>query len=253
MKSSARCTDANGTGSSLSGPEKDVLRMLARAAATALAVGRDAWEFAVERYALREAGLDHSSLRRLLCEGLVVAGEETTRPRQRRRTFRRSANLRLTKRTCFVLAPCGEAVLRALEGSQDKPGEPSEIPAGVRLDGAHPAARPHWDRERRVLTWAGRVVKRYRVPAPNQERLLDAFEEEGWPPHLDDPLSRGNGCDSKQRLHDTIKRLNLRQTERLLQFWGDGTGTGVCWEPLLRDLPQISPRSAPDRTLTRHC
>jgi hypothetical protein len=206
--------------------------MLARAAAAAKSARRDAWEFAVERHALREAGLDPSELRRLLSEGLVLAAEETTRPRQRRRSFRRSANLRLTERTCFVLAPRGEAMLRTREVAAEKPGQRNDLPVGLRADGPHTTARPHWDRERRVLMWCGHVVKQFRVPAPNQECLLDAFEEAGWPPFLDDPLHGKNGCDAKERLHDTIKRLNLHQVERLLRFSGNGTGMGVRWEPL---------------------
>jgi hypothetical protein len=32
------------------------------------------------------------------------------------------------------------------------------------------------------------VVKEFKLPAPNQETILTAFQEEGWPPRIDDPL-----------------------------------------------------------------
>jgi hypothetical protein len=73
-------------------------------------------------------------------------------------------------------------------------------------------------------------VKRFRVPALNQELILAAFEEEGWPPHLDDPLPQEANTDPKQRLQDTIKRLNRHQVNRLIHFRGDGSGTGILWE-----------------------
>jgi len=58
------------------------------------------------------------------------------------------------------------------------------------------------------------------------------FEEEGWPQHIDDPLPTTADCDSKQRLHDTIKRLNRHQINQLIRFRGDGSGSGVIWESL---------------------
>ena len=74
------------------------------------------------------------------------------------------------------------------------------------------------------------VVKEYRVPSLNQEAILTAFEEEGWPHRIDDPLSPQADQDPKCRLHDTIKRLNGHHKDRLIRFRGDGTGEGVCWE-----------------------
>ncbi len=74
------------------------------------------------------------------------------------------------------------------------------------------------------------VVKQYKVPAPNQERVLAAFEEEGWPVHIDDPLPPSNDQDPKRRLHDTINSLNRNQKRSLLRFIGDGSGQGLRWE-----------------------
>ena len=75
------------------------------------------------------------------------------------------------------------------------------------------------------------IVKQYRLRSASQEAVLDAFEEEGWPCRIYDPLPpRGDAC-PKQRLHWTINRLNGHQENHLVRFFGDGTGEMVCWEP----------------------
>lgn len=86
--------------------------------------------------------------------------------------------------------------------------------------------RPCWECRNGVLTFAGFVVKRFRHPARNQELLLDAFEELGWPERMDDPLPP---LVSGSRLQETVKQLNRYQQTPLLRFGMDGTGQGVCW------------------------
>ncbi len=75
-------------------------------------------------------------------------------------------------------------------------------------------------------------MKRFRVPAENQEAVLSAFQEEGWPSRVDDPLPPAEGVVIKERLKFTIRRLNAAQIERRMHFFGDGTGEAVCWVPL---------------------
>ena len=93
-----------------------------------------------------------------------------------------------------------------------------------------PNAKPRYDRHRRELWLGDFLVKRFRVPAGNQELILMAFEEEGWPEHLDDPLPPQPGHDPKRRLHDTIDRLNRSQFHQLLRFRGNGTARSILWE-----------------------
>ena len=81
-----------------------------------------------------------------------------------------------------------------------------------------------------MLSLDGTVVKRFRVPAPNQELILSVFEEERWPERLDDPLPASGGVDPRTRLHDAVNRLNRAQTNPLLRFHGNGTGTGISWK-----------------------
>jgi hypothetical protein len=81
-----------------------------------------------------------------------------------------------------------------------------------------------------VLRLGGRVVKKFQVPARNQELVLTAFQEERWPMRIDDPLPPIAEIEPKRRLHSTIQCLNRNQRAQLLQFRGDGTGRGICWE-----------------------
>jgi hypothetical protein len=89
--------------------------------------------------------------------------------------------------------------------------------------------KPNWDFRRKELRLGGCVIKQFRWSAANQEAILMAFEEDGWPPRIDDPLPPKLNQDSKRRLHDTIKCLNRSHKKRLIRFSGDGTGEGVLW------------------------
>lgn len=149
----------------------------------------------------------------------------------------RVASLAIVREALFALEEAGGAdLISAAEmrtGRAAQPGGGS--PAGTgpgRLQGdlraiiaAIPAdARPCWERRNRVLTFAGLVVKRFRHPSRNQELLLDAFEQLGWPERMDDPLPPRPESVPSSRLHDTVKQLNRYQQTPLLRFGMDGPG-----------------------------
>jgi hypothetical protein len=92
------------------------------------------------------------------------------------------------------------------------------------------SARPHWDGDRRHLWYKGSLVKQFRGRPSTQELILAVFEEEGWPPRIDDPLPPKGDLDPKTRLRNTIARLNRAQRNALLWFEADGRG-GVLWSP----------------------
>jgi hypothetical protein len=154
------------------------------------------------------------------------------------RQFRRLLGLSLGKRTCVVLSLGGASVARSLIRQQN------ETPLRGVASGSKKPNRllPNWDGQRRELRVGKIVVKRYRLPSPNQQAILMALEEEGWPPRIDDPLPMVAELDAKQRLHDTIKNLNRHQHRRCLRFFGDGTGQGVCWEWIRDDAGKRKPR-----------
>lgn len=94
------------------------------------------------------------------------------------------------------------------------------------LSAARPVGKPEWDRSAGELRFGGKVVKRVRGPrvAKNVVTVLDAFQEEGWPRHIDDPLPDGR---KQKRLHDTVWSLN--EDLEVIRFRADGSGEGFCW------------------------
>jgi hypothetical protein len=96
-----------------------------------------------------------------------------------------------------------------------------EAPAG----GTVPV--PEWDDAAHVLRFQGRTIRQLRRPkhSPNVRAILRAFQEEGWPSQIDDPLPNGR---HPGRLRETIRSLN-RDLEQI-RFRADGDGEGVPWE-----------------------
>jgi len=203
-----------------------------------------------------------SDLRWLVKRGYLSHARETTAPQDPDRHFDPpEPNLAFARNTCFVLTEAGLAAVdrrcqpdRAVAAMPDSAGHDHAGPvtdAGPRADmgpakdsqidlpsrelaarQGRPPAIPNWDRDTRTFLVGAELVKRFRVPSPNQEAVLDAFQEEGWPPSIDDPLSPVPDQQPKRRLHDTIRSLNLNQAKRLIRFRGDGTGQRVFWELL---------------------
>src|SRR5262249_3072626 len=140
----------------------EALDLLFEAHNGAVEDGRDPWEYAVEVEDLQRAGLTKTKLRRLLHRGYVKWAEERTTPTSPKRRFKKGINPKLTSRTCVVLTEEGAAALRQTHATSTN---------GESLNGT--AVKPTWDRERRELRVGDVVVKRFKQPAPNQEKILD--------------------------------------------------------------------------------
>jgi hypothetical protein len=191
------------------------------------------WDFAVELPCLRRLGLSNNDLRWLVAAGLVNHAIETTSDSDTVRNFERPARLRFRKRTCFVLTPKGAAVGEAAFRHHFPPAEGlAEIEHSDTPDASSRghSLTPTWDHDRQELRIGKVIVKRFRVPAPSQEAILEAFQEEAWPPRIDDPLPPHSDQAPKRRLQETIKSLNRNQKRPLVRFLGDGNGQGVLWE-----------------------
>ncbi len=197
------------------------------------------WDFAVPIRNLRSLGLNESDLRWLVAKGFVNHAREVTVHGDDGRQFRPTGNLTFMRRSCFVLTAAGAGKARAVFGSLETANLPDDPPALPATNGAETNGRLacvaedpiiHWDPEARRLRINGQLVKRFKWPAMNQELILSAFQEEGWPVRIDDPLPCVPEQDPKRRLSDTIKCLNRKQACRLIRFCGDGTGEGVLWE-----------------------
>jgi hypothetical protein len=200
------------------------------------------WDFALEIGELYASGLTITDLRWLVVKGFVEHGDETSVYGDAHRSFTRSAGFNFLATTCVVLRERGAAfasqVLRAAaaagaaagpRGGAGKAEPGRETPSGNGDAQPQAALKPHWDPVRRKLSLGGRVVKQFRVPAGIQAVILGAFQEDGWPEYIDDPLPGGDGIDPKVRLNGVIYRLNHAQATPLIRFHANGNGDGVHW------------------------
>lgn len=89
---------------------------------------------------------------------------------------------------------------------------------------------PSFNATLRELRVGALVVKRFTQQSDAQELIVMAFQEEGWSPAIDDPLTGKVEQDPKQRLRRAVDNLNRRQRVPLLQFRVIYQGTGVAWE-----------------------
>ena len=222
----------------------------------------DLWQFAVELPVLRDEGMTCTDLRWLLHKGYVEHKREVSSSYAHAREFRSIGSVKFRKRSCFRLTDSGvrfaERGLSGIEKLTEMitvpnvpktcPAPPANGPHSLSMNGAAAASlnpdlneqqcecalqnnsiEPKWNGERHLLRVGDKIVKEFKVPSANQEAILTAFEEEGWPERIDDPLTPVGRIDPKRRLHDAIKGLNRNQKNSLIRFRGDGTGEGVQW------------------------
>jgi hypothetical protein len=210
------------------------------------------WDFALEIGKLYEAGLAITDLRWLVAKGFVEHGSETSVYGDEHRSFACSDGFNFLTTTCVVLRKKGAAfACRVLQASaatkaaaeppdgDEKAALGSEIPPVKGETQPQAPLKPRWDPVRRQLFLGDLMVKRFLVPARNQELVLGAFQEDGWPEHIDDPLPGIHGIDPRSRLNDVIYRLNHTQLKPLIRFHTNGNGDGVCWSlPDLKTMRQ---------------
>lgn len=191
------------------------LKELLRAWDLALESRSDVWQLAVEISELRSAGLTTVDLHWLLSMGYVQHAVEVTKQDSNRRLFGAAGELQFSDRSCFVLTMAGARLARSLDASGGKQSGPV----------------PFYDIGRRKL-WLGDVlVKHLKKWAPEQHKILKAFQRQGWPARIVNPLTR-KPADQYAKIHlgEVIKRLNKNLRNPLIRFHGDGSGRGITWE-----------------------
>jgi hypothetical protein len=186
------------------------LALLSEAHENSCRLGKEETEFAVELPCLLAAGATPGAIRWLLCHGFVERLVETTALAARTRSFRPVRNLALGPRSCFILTAAGARL-------------------GLEKTVVPPNDKPIWDRDRGELRFGRVVVKRFTQPASSQEAILSAFEEEGWPERIDDPLSPSPDQDAPSRLRSAVNNLNRGRRPSPIRFGVCGRGTAVFW------------------------
>jgi hypothetical protein len=100
-----------------------------------------------------------------------------------------------------------------------------EIDEVTRVEIARPV--PNWDEQSGELTFNGQLIRKWPRMATGVYAVLNVFQELGWPPRIDDPVTGGA---NPERVNNTCKslRLDLKQ----ITFRADGSGKGYRWEAL---------------------
>lgn len=220
------------------------LEALLRANSSAYDAEADIWDFSLCIDLLYERGLSITNLRWLVAKGFVEHGNDISSYGQSHRTFKSGAGFRFDKDTCFVLTPLGVRITTDMIANSVKhivsvnpfiTNQENEAPASIIDKGINQQSsiQPCWNADRRELYFGDVLIKKFRVPAHNQEWILQSFEDEGWPESIQDTLPSDYNTCPKTRLRDTISRLNRKQLNPRLRFRGNGTGRAICWEVLL--------------------
>ncbi len=205
-----------------------VLETLREALEYARDLNVNRWEFAVEWDILRPFGVTPSDLRWLAGRGLIESGLEVTSPSSPQRSFQPCQQLVISQRSCFVLTDAGEELLangrppgssRLVDLDWPSIAAPAEDSLKVTL--------PLWDHDRLELRWGATVLRQFKLPSADEERVLAAFEERGWPHRVGSPLPEDAGG---LRLVDCVASLNWRQRRPLLRFGCSEERREVTWE-----------------------
>jgi hypothetical protein len=189
------------------------MHLLAEAQRRAFTQGCPPWHRAIAWLKLRRAGLTAAGLLWLVSNGFVDHAEyprdgEAVPPDG-------SADLlTITRSTRLVLTGPGR---KFLDGCTLQPED--ELPPVV----------PYWNQSLRRLHFGPHLVKVFKQPAPVQDLVFRAFEEDGWAARIDSPLTPGPDQDPKEHLSDTVEHLNRARKQRFIQFGGDGCEEGIVW------------------------
>jgi DNA-directed RNA polymerase subunit RPC12/RpoP len=94
--------------------------------------------------------------------------------------------------------------------------------------------KPVWNKETRELWWGDVLVKKYKKhPAPNQVKILDAFQNAGWPATIKNPWHdpRVTSSVSLRTLNETLRAINDTIAAESIRF--EAMGNGQCqWKTL---------------------
>ena len=185
------------------------------------------WDFAIQLADAQAMNVQVNDLRWMVRKGWIRHASHVVSDTASQCYEDDSGRFRISGDSCFVIGQAGVAAMEHFHAPGENPDQPAfSVAASQTSDGI----KPVWNADRHELSLTGRIVKRYRWPATNQETILMTFQDDGWPSRIDDPLPRVDNLEPKRRLSDTIKCLNRNQCENLVRFRGDGTGEGVLWD-----------------------
>jgi hypothetical protein len=92
-------------------------------------------------------------------------------------------------------------------------------------------ATPTWNDGLGTLAFKGVMVLTIEKSAKNLRAILNAFERQGWPAWIPNPIKPAFDTDDRQRLADAVYKLNRgTRVTRMISFRRDGQGKGIIWQ-----------------------
>ena len=171
----------------------------------------DLGRFAVRFEELMRLGLDELDVRFLVEADCVRQLERTAGESGEVRSLQPATTGVPLEASAYVITAGGQRFLREIDVEREREdGEAQQKQQSAPTPRVRRSEQPwpSWDRSRRCLFVGGLLVKRFRQRAPNQELVLDAFTEEGWPVSIDDPLPFSRELNPAHRLASTAARLS---------------------------------------------
>jgi len=90
--------------------------------------------------------------------------------------------------------------------------------------------KPLWHKGLGALRYRGEIVREVKAEATNVRLILDAFEKDGWPDEIFDPLPPAEAKAPRRRAVET-----LNKDLRLIRFHSTGHGKRIAWVPVDED------------------
>ena len=208
------------------------LRLLLEAYNCATHIGCTPDRYAIEAKAFWSIGTPQAVLRWLCDVGHVRHLAETTPSGAKRRELEGSPDDSFSEKSWFVLtdegSPFAQGVLSVSQAIND-PASKSQKDNSDLVDGESSNGHtPHWDDQSGKLWFNGVVIKQLNSRATHQRLILQALQEMGWPPSIDDPLPRGPERDRTLHLRSAIRGLSANQNPCSLLF--SSSGSKIQWD-----------------------
>lgn len=105
----------------------------------------------------------------------------------------------------------------------------AEVGGGVGTQ-RHRDVLPSWHKQLGELRYRGELIREVKPEAANLRTILDAFQEDGWPNEIYDPLPPTEASARRRRAVAT-----LNKDLRLIRFYSTGNGRRIGWEPCDED------------------
>jgi hypothetical protein len=90
--------------------------------------------------------------------------------------------------------------------------------------------KPSWHKGLGTLRYRGEIIREVKAAATNVRLILDAFETDGWPDEIFDPLPPAEAKAPRRRAVETINK-----DLRLIRFRSTGNGQRIAWAPIDED------------------